>query len=297
MCEVGHVMDDNWTDCPYCRKTADCYEIITKLDIVPDRSERHYVARNIFTEEVVLVRVLDYANYAEGEHGGVINEAKIFKIHNFYHSNIAVIKDIYIAQHTDLSRLGLFVVYDFHEYSFLSDSQSKYRAFSVEYSLSIARDILKALREAHFRGVVHGQLYTTSILMDANHERYGSALGRACLINFGFSMEYQKTIAMCSKEYYLERGEWLITLERDFRSDICSVGVILFELLTGKPPFQSTGAAYHAPIQIGPPRSINPSVPEHIDRAVMTAIEKNPNERFQSCDDFIRALEGYEAAI
>src|SRR5437879_4787661 len=81
----------------------------------------------------------------------------------------------------------------------------------------------------------------------------------------------------------------------DERSDLYSVGVVLYEMLTGRVPFTGDSAVSIALKQVAeapaPPRSINPAIPPELEGIVLRALEKDPARRFQDADEFITALD------
>ncbi len=81
----------------------------------------------------------------------------------------------------------------------------------------------------------------------------------------------------------------------DHRTDVYSTGIILFEMLAGRPPFIGpTDFAIQAQHLNDPPpslRALNPAVPEAVERLILTALEKKPADRFSGCGEFAEALE------
>jgi len=87
----------------------------------------------------------------------------------------------------------------------------------------------------------------------------------------------------------------------DFRSDVYSVGCVLYETLTGQPPFVSTAAsddsaraavlAAHLGDRPVPPRRREPSIPPHVNRLILQALEKDPARRVAGCAEFARLLD------
>jgi serine/threonine-protein kinase len=154
----------------------------------------------------------------------------------------------------------------------------------------IAIEILKALRYAHKRGIVHRDIKPQNVLMDEE--------GHAKVADFG--------IAHASASDMTDEGAMLGTVQYvspeqaqgkpvSPRSDLYSVGVVLYELLTGHVPFDGEAPVSIALKQVSelpvPPAQLEPSVPPALEAVVMRALEKDPDHRFQDADEFIAALE------
>src|SRR5215216_4674693 len=154
----------------------------------------------------------------------------------------------------------------------------------VERAVSYARQILGAVRFAHRKGIVHRDIKPHNVLVDTD--------GRLKVTDFG--------IARAGASQMTEAGSIIGTAQYlspeqargspvDQRSDLYSVGIVLYELLTGKVPF--TG---DAPVEIAmkhlsdvpePPSSRREDVPHELDLVVMRALAKDPDERYQSAEE------------
>jgi eukaryotic-like serine/threonine-protein kinase len=168
------------------------------------------------------------------------------------------------------------------------------RGLSPAESVEIVRQILTGVRFAHERGIVHRDLKPHNVLVDAE--------GRARVTDFGIARagasEITQTGSVLGTAQYLS-PEQAQGLETTATSDIYSVGVILYEALTGRVPFDADTVVAIALKQVSeapvPPRSINPDVPPALDAVVMRALEKDPKNRFQNATEFLRALDEAEA--
>ena len=154
----------------------------------------------------------------------------------------------------------------------------------------IAIEILKALRYAHKRGIVHRDIKPQNVLIDEE--------GHAKVADFG--------IAHAGASDMTDEGAILGTVQYvspeqaqgkpvSPRSDLYSVGVVLYELLTGQVPFEGEAPVSIALKQVSeipvPPAQLEPSIPPALEAVVMRALEKDPDHRFQDADEFIAALE------
>lgn len=168
--------------------------------------------------------------------------------------------------------------------------------WEVKTALDLMRKIAEGLSEIHEHGSVHGHLDTRSILFKGNEVRlagfYPSTIGKILK---------DKTSGgrLVVDPAYISPEQVSGSSELDNRADIYSLAVILFELLTGKRPFSSSNPLQAAMMRITDPvpspAKLNGDIPPLVDAAIMKALAKDPNERFQTVDEFIDALEGGKA--
>jgi eukaryotic-like serine/threonine-protein kinase len=164
------------------------------------------------------------------------------------------------------------------------------RGLSPDEAVPLIRQVLEAARFAHKRGIVHRDLKPQNVIVDSD--------GKAVVTDFGIARagisEITQTGSVMGTPHYLS-PEQAQGMEVTAVSDLYSVGVILYEALTGRVPFEAESAVAVAMKQVSAtpqrPSSINPSVWPSLDAAVMRALEKEPGQRFQSADAFIAALD------
>ena len=162
-------------------------------------------------------------------------------------------------------------------------------------AVDFVRQILNAARFAHRKGIVHRDLKPQNVLIDGE--------GRARVADFGIargeSSDITGTGSVMGTAQYLspEQAQGKPTTPR---SDIYSIGVILYEALTGRVPFQADSAVAVALKQVSEaprrPSAINPNVPPALDAVVMRALAKEPDARFKDADAFLKALDAAERA-
>ena len=161
---------------------------------------------------------------------------------------------------------------------------------SVPDAVAFVEQILAAAKFAHRKGIIHRDLKPQNVLIDDE--------GRAKVADFGIaggeaSDITQAGTVMGTAEYLSpEQAEGRETTPR---SDIYSIGVILYEALTGKVPFTGDSAVTVALKQVtetpARPSALNPKVPPAIDAVVMRALSKDPDERYKDADAFKTALD------
>ncbi len=166
---------------------------------------------------------------------------------------------------------------------------------STKDAIDFTRQILNAARFAHRKGIVHRDLKPQNVLIDDE--------GRARVADFGIargeSSDITATGSVMGTAQYLS-PEQAQGKETTPRSDIYSIGVILYEALTGRVPFQGDSAVAVALKQVSEaprrPSAINPNVPPALDAVVMRALAKDPDARFKDADAFLKALDAAEKA-
>jgi eukaryotic-like serine/threonine-protein kinase len=187
----------------------------------------------------------------------------------------------------------LYYVMPFVEGESLRERIGRERQLPVAEALQIAREVADALSYAHRAGVVHRDIKPANILLDAGHAVVADfgiarAIGVATSGAFTGPRQVIGTPAYMSPEQ-LEGSEYL-----DGRSDIYSLGCVLFEMLVGEPPF--AGNTLEAVITrrlttpAPSPRAFRELVPEPIDLALKKAMAKLPADRFTTAAQFAEAL-------
>jgi eukaryotic-like serine/threonine-protein kinase len=157
-------------------------------------------------------------------------------------------------------------------------------------AIDIVVQILHAARFAHRRGIIHRDLKPHNVIVDDE--------GRAKVTDFGIARagasDMTLTGSIMGTAQYLS-PEQAQGQPVSAATDLYAIGIILYELLTGKIPFDGETAVSIALKQVSAeppvPSSINPAVPASLDAVVRHALAKNPAERFVSAEEFIAALE------
>jgi eukaryotic-like serine/threonine-protein kinase len=166
----------------------------------------------------------------------------------------------------------------------------------LQDAIDFTRQILNAARFAHRKGIVHRDLKPQNVLIDDE--------GRARVADFGIARagensDITATGSVMGTAQYIspEQAQGKPTTPR---SDIYSIGVILYEALTGRVPFEGESAVAVALKQVSEaprrPSAINPNVPPALDAVVMRALAKDPDARFKDADAFLKALDAAERA-
>ncbi len=157
--------------------------------------------------------------------------------------------------------------------------------------------VLAALSYAHQRGVVHRDIKPANIMITPE--------GVTKLMDFGIASTRdpgRKLTAAGTRigSLYYMSPELVRTDAPDGRSDIYAVGVTLYEIITGQRPISGSSdfaiMRAHLEVRPIPPMEVNDRIPKGLSDIVMRSLEKNPDERFQTADEFLSALQGRPAS-
>jgi serine/threonine-protein kinase len=181
-----------------------------------------------------------------------------------------------------------YIVMEYVNGTTLRDIVKSGRKLQTERALKISIGVLDALGYSHAHGIIHRDIKPANVMITKN--------GDVKVMDFGIARALADTKAtmtggstVLGTAHYLSpeqaRGESV-----DARSDLYSAGVLLYELLTGEPPFSGdspVSVAYqHVSEYAAPPSSLDSQIPNEIDTVVLHALAKSPDDRYQTAEDF-----------
>lgn len=249
---------------------ADVYKAV---DLVENRTVAVKILKNEFADNDDFVRRFR-------------NESKAIAV--LSHPNIVRIYDVGFSDRIQ------FIVMEYIDGITLKEFMEQQGVLKWKDSVHFIIQILRALQHAHDRGIVHRDIKPQNIMLFPD--------GTIKVMDFGiarFAREEGKTIsdkAIGSVHYISpEQARGDIT---DEKSDIYSVGVMLYEMLTGVKPFDADTpiavALMHMQNDPRPPRAINNTIPEGLEGIVMRAMQRDASKRYQSASEMIKDIEEFK---
>jgi eukaryotic-like serine/threonine-protein kinase len=170
-------------------------------------------------------------------------------------------------------------------------------SFPVPRVLRIMEQTCSALQFAHERSIIHRDIKPANLMLTADDTVKVTDFGTAKILQFG---TVQQTTHVMGTPSYMS-PEQVKGRPVDGRSDIFSLGVLLYEILTGEKPFpgQSITTVIYKIVNEEPipPRTLNPSIHQGLSDIVMRALAKEPEVRYQSCRELLEDLRNYRALI
>lgn len=239
-----------------------------------------YKAYDNIDQKIVAVKILkdEYLTNEEFKRR-FKNESKAIAV--LSHPNIVKVLDVSFGDRLQ------YIVMEYVEGITLKEYIEQQGRVKIREALYFVMQILRALQHAHDKGIVHRDIKPQNIMLISN--------GTLKVTDFGiatFSRDETKTMtgtAIGSVHYISpEQAKGSVT---DAKSDIYSVGVVLYEMLTGSLPFQSENAVSVALMQLQQepkrPRELNPDIPIGLEQIVMKAMQKNTADRYQSAAEML----------
>lgn len=239
-----------------------------------------YKAYDNIDQRIVAVKILKDEYLANDEFRRRFkNESKAIAV--LSHPNIVKVLDVSFGDRLQ------YIVMEYVEGITLKEYIQQQKKIKIREALYFVMQILRALQHAHDKGIVHRDIKPQNILLISN--------GTIKVTDFGiamFSRGETKTMtedAIGSVHYISpEQAKGSLT---DAKSDIYSIGVVLYEMLTGSLPFQSENAVSVALMQLQKepkrPREINPDIPVGLEQIIMRAMQKNTADRYQSAAEML----------
>ncbi|MEG2144200.1 MAG: protein kinase, partial [Oscillospiraceae bacterium] len=242
-----------------------------------------YKATDVTDGKSVAVKILREEFYDNDEFlRRFKNESKAIALLD--HPNIVKVYDVCFSRGMQM------IVMEYLDGITLKEYMQQQKKLTWKETLHFTSQILKALSHAHGKGIVHRDMKPQNVMLLPN--------GSVKIADFGiarFARSESKTLtdrAIGSVHYISPeqaRGE-----DTDQRADLYSVGVMMFEMLTGELPFEADSPVSVAlkQIQLEAPSvtAIDGSIPEGLDKIISKTMEKDPDRRYQTADEMLEAI-------
>ena len=188
-----------------------------------------------------------------------------------------------------------FIVMEYIDGRPLSSLLRAQGALLADRAASIGADVAAALAFAHRNGVVHRDVKPGNVLLDANDHVKVTDFGIARAANTKENLTQTGAVMGTATYFSPEQAQGYGV---DPRSDVYSLGVVLYEMVTGKPPFAGdnpvTIAYKHVREEPVPPREMNPAIPAAFEAIVLQAMAKDPDDRYASAEELRADLVRYQ---
>lgn len=245
-----------------------------------------YKAYDNIDDRIVAVKILKEEFLANEEFRRRFkNESKAIAV--LSHPNIVKVYDVSYGDRIQ------YIVMECVDGITLKEYIQQQGVISHKEAVFFVTQILRALQHAHDKGIVHRDIKPQNIMLLENGAIKVADFGIA---RFSRSETRTMTDSTIGSVHYIspEQARGDIT---DDKADIYSVGVMLYEMLTGKLPFESDNTVSVAIMQLQKdpvkPRELNPSIPVGLEQIVLKAMQKNVNDRYQSAAEMLLDLEEF----
>ena len=247
-----------------------------------------YKATDIVDNKEVAVKILK-KEFAENEEflRRFRNESKAIAL--LSHPNIVKVYDVNFSDRLQ------YIIMEYIDGITLKEYIDAEQMLTWKDSVHFIIQVLRALQHAHDRGIVHRDIKPQNIMLFTD--------GTIKVMDFGIAKFAREDNGTQSDQaigtvHYISpeqaRGD-----DTDEKSDIYSVGVMLYEMLTGQKPFDTDNpisiAVMHMQNTPKRPREINPDIPVGLEEIILRAMEKDPENRYQTAADMIRDIEAFKS--
>lgn len=239
-----------------------------------------YKATDLLMRRLVAVKIL------KDEIAGDEQSVKRFKnesraVSMLSHPNIVNVYDVSVRDNIK------YIVMEYVDGITLKNYMRHRQVLNLREIVSYTTQILRALDHAHKKGIIHRDIKPQNIMLLKN--------GAIKVMDFGIAkLPNAETVTMTDKAigtvYYIS-PEQVSGGQIDARSDLYALGVVLYEMATGRLPFTAETPVSVALMQVNdtavPPRQINPQIPAGLEQIILRAMQKEPDTRYQSAEEML----------
>lgn len=261
------------------------YELIEKIGV--GGMAIVYKAKDLYLKRIVAVKILkeQYIEDKEFIKKFVVEAQSVASLNNI---NIVRIYDV--GQYTENERIYNYIVMEYINGRTLSDLIKEKGRLNSKAVVSITKQIANALDCAHKHHIIHRDIKPHNIIIDGELSVKVTDFGIA-RISTSSTITY--TSSVLGTVHYISpeqaKGKFI-----DEKSDIYSLGVVMYEMITGKVPFDTDNAVgialQHINEPLVPPNKFVPALDDWLNDIIVKCMAKNPVDRFQSAADLINAL-------
>ncbi len=279
------------------------YQLITKIATggMAEIFLAKHVNSPVTSMPVAIKRILRQHNTNHAFIKMFLAEARI--ICNLTHESIVKIYDF--GKHDEIYYIAMEYVFGQNLGQLLKRYDQKEKVLPLDIVLEIAAAVLEGLdfahnardRNGHFLNIVHLDMNPNNILLSYD--------GRVKLVDFGiahaaYTKSFKRTLEAVQGTYGYLSPEQCLDRPIDRRSDLFSLGIILYEMVSGKPLFrrlESDAAILHAIVHDSVPdvRTVNPAVPREISAIIGKALQKDPEQRYASAAEMLGDIRKFQA--
>lgn len=242
-----------------------------------------YLATDLFLDRQVAVKVLR-DEFVESDEFIRRFQKEAKAIASLNHPNIVSVYDF------NSSNSPIYLVMEYVEGKTLKEKIVQEGNFAESLALDVCEQIANGLLTAHSAKIIHKDIKSQNILIDKEDKIKITDFGIAQILS-NATITHNKGILGSAHYFSPEQARGDIVT---YKSDIYSLGIVLYEILTGELPFTGdnpvTVALKHIQEKPKPPRAINPDLSKDIEAIVLKCLSKHPEARFQNIEEFLLAI-------